>query len=192
MIGGVIGVPATAYLLAPVIEKATFNPVSIGKVDEFPAGGEQFEPTARTFLEDVDSPNTSSALAWVHNTGNSGTDWAADDAQFIVFSDRCMHLGCPVTSSTLGFSCPCHGGQYDQQGRRTAGPPIRPLDRYAWEIRSADDGDELWVTDRWSVDFVDGEIRYYDVKMAGQPVSWPGADLYYPNVTYDQRTDPSR
>jgi Rieske Fe-S protein len=187
MIGGVIGVPATAYLLAPVVKKEKFRAAMVGKVSDFPAE-QGFKPVAKTFVEDQASPNTSAALAWIHNTGKSGTDWSAPDAQFIVFSNRCMHLGCPVTASTLGFACPCHGGQYDKEGKRTAGPPIRPLDRYAWEIRN---DEELWITDRWSVDFVDGEIRYYDVKMPGQPVSWPGSDLLYPNVTYDQGKPPS-
>jgi menaquinol-cytochrome c reductase iron-sulfur subunit len=182
MIGAVIGVPSTAYLLAPVLEKKEFVPVSLGPVSDFAATGEQFEPTAKTFIENPQEANTSAALAWVYNTGNSGTDWQAEDAQFIVFSNTCMHLGCPVVASTLGFGCPCHGGQYDQQGRRTAGPPIRPLDRYAWEIR---EGDELWLTNRYSVDFVDDEIRYYAVKGPGQPVSWPGSNILYPDVTYD-------
>jgi hypothetical protein len=33
-----------------------------------------------------------------------------------------------------GFGCPCHGGQYDTEGNRTAGPPVRALDRYTFEI----------------------------------------------------------
>ena len=36
-IGGVIGVPATAYILAPVTDEADFKPVFLGKVDGFPA-----------------------------------------------------------------------------------------------------------------------------------------------------------
>jgi menaquinol-cytochrome c reductase iron-sulfur subunit len=182
MIGAVIGVPSTAYLLAPVLDKKSFVPVSLGNVEEFPEGEGGFAPTAKTFIENPREPNTSAALAWVHNTGNQGTDWRAPDAQFIVFSNTCMHLGCPVVASTLGFGCPCHGGQYDQEGRRTAGPPIRPLDRFSWEIRNES---ELWLTNRYAVDFVDGERRYYEVKGAGQPVSWPGSDILYPNVTYD-------
>ena len=30
-----------------------------------------------------------------------------------------------------GFGCPCHGGAYDTEGNRTAGPPVRSLDRFA-------------------------------------------------------------
>jgi Rieske Fe-S protein len=185
MIGAVIGVPATAYLLVPVIEEVEFVPARIGSVADFPASGDQFKPTAVTFVEDNRQPNTSANLAWVHNSGQQGTDWQAADAQFIVFSNRCMHLGCPVAASALGFGCPCHGGQYDRQGARTAGPPIRPLDRFQWEIRN---GDEVWVTERWSVDIVDGEVRYYKVKGPGQPVAWPGSDILYPPVTYDYKS----
>ena len=112
---------------------------------------------------------------------------------FIVFSNRCMHLGCPVAvAQGIGFACPCHGGQYDEQGQRTAGPPIRPLDRFQWEIKNSD---ELWITQRWSVDFNgDGKVLYFPVKMPGQPVAPPGpsivADVLYPNVTYDHGAVP--
>ena len=36
-----------------------------------------------------------------------------------------------------GFGCPCHGGQYDTEGNRTAGPPVRALDRYDFGSRTA-------------------------------------------------------
>ncbi len=186
-IGGVIGVPATAYLLAPVTDEAQFQPVFLGKTDTF-TSEQGFDPTAATYVEDPKNPATSPGLAWVHSTGKSNPDWLAADAMFIVFSNRCMHLGCPVAvAQGIGFACPCHGGQYDKTGQRTAGPPIRPLDRFQWEIKNSD---ELWITQRWSVDFNgEGKVLYFPVKMPGQPVATPGpsvvADVLYPNVTYD-------
>ena len=186
-IGGVIGVPATAYLLAPVTDEAQFQPVFLGKTDTF-TSEQGFDPTAATYVEDPKNPATSPGLAWVHSTGKSNPDWLAADAMFIVFSNRCMHLGCPVAvAQGIGFACPCHGGQYDEEGQRTAGPPIRPLDRFQWEIKNSD---ELWITQRWSVDFNgEGKVLYFPVKMPGQPVATPGpsvvADVLYPNVTYD-------
>ena len=36
--------------------------------------------------------------------------------------------------SPVGFGCPCHGGQYDTEGNRTAGPPVRALDRAEFSI----------------------------------------------------------
>jgi Rieske Fe-S protein len=188
MIGGVIGVPATAYILAPVTKKINFEPVFLGTVDRFPSEGGQFKPIAATYVEDPKNPDTSPGLAWVHNTGKQGTTWDAADAMFIVFSNRCMHLGCPVAASLSGFACPCHGGQYNQEGQRIAGPPIRPLDRFQWELRKSK---ELWITQRWSVDFnSSGQIHYYDVKGPGQPVTLPFggstvANVLYPNVTYN-------
>jgi menaquinol-cytochrome c reductase iron-sulfur subunit len=186
VIGGVIGVPVTAYILAPVTDEAEFEPVFLGKVDGFPADP-SFKPTPATYVEDPQNPATSPGLAFVQNTGKTNTDWLAADAMFVVFSNRCMHLGCPVAvAQGVGFACPCHGGQYDKEGRRTAGPPIRPLDRFQWEIKNTD---ELWITQRWSVDFVNGNLTYFPVKMPGQPVAPPGpsivAGVLYPNVTYD-------
>jgi hypothetical protein len=34
------------------------------------------------------------------------------------------------------FGCPCHGGQYNAEGNRTAGPPVRSLDRYSFSIKN--------------------------------------------------------
>jgi Rieske Fe-S protein len=186
VIGGVIGVPATAYILAPVTDQADFIPVFLGRVDQF-TSEQGFDPTAATYVEDPANPATSPGLAWVHSTGKSDTDWLASDAMFVVFSNRCMHLGCPVQATSQGFQCPCHGGAYNTVGQRIAGPPIRPLDRFQWEIKNAD---ELWITQRWSVDVNgDGKVLYFPVKMPGQPVAPPGpsivADVLYPNVTYD-------
>ena len=192
MIGAVIGVPATAYVLAPVTKEATFEPVFLGLISDF-TGEKQFDPTAATYIEDPKNPATSAGLAWVHYTGKKSGNWLdTQNAMFVVFSNRCMHLGCPVLASSQGFACPCHGGQYDTEGIRIAGPPIRPLDRFQWEIKKGAQGDELWITQRWSVYFINGKITYYPVKMPGQPVHLPGGewvnswapDVLYPNVTY--------
>jgi quinol---cytochrome c reductase iron-sulfur subunit, bacillus type len=188
MIGGVIGVPATAYLLAPVTQETTFQPVLLGSVDNFKQE-QSFKPTAATYVEDAKQPFTSAGLAWVHYTGQSGTTWDGKDAMFIVFSNRCMHLGCPVDATLTGFACPCHGGQYNKEGQRIGGPPIRPLDRFQWQLKNSDS--ELWITERWSVDFnSSGQIQYYKVKGPGQPVTvpWGGStvsNILYPPVTYN-------
>lgn len=184
VIGGVIGVPAAAYVLAPVTKEVTFAPVFLGKTSLF-TGETAFNPTAATYIEDPTNPATSPGLAYVHYTQSKNTDWHSEDAMFVVFSNRCMHLGCPVAATPQGFACPCHGGQYNQNGERIAGPPIRSLDRFQWEIKNSD---ELWITQRWSTDIYDNQVHYYPVKMPGQPTHTPGPSwianlLYYP-VTY--------
>jgi menaquinol-cytochrome c reductase iron-sulfur subunit len=187
MIGAVIGVPATAYVLAPLTDEVKFEPVNLGPTSQFTSES-GFAPTAATYVEDPANPNTSAGLAWVHSTGNSNADWLAQDAMFVVFSNRCMHLGCPVAANVGGFACPCHGGVYNTKGIRTGGPPIRPLDRFQWEVKN----DDLVLTNRWSVDYLSGQLTYFPVKMPGQPVDLGAPsivndhipDLLYPNVTY--------
>jgi cytochrome b6-f complex iron-sulfur subunit len=41
----------------------------------------------------------------------------------------CSHLGCIVSRGDDGFSCPCHGSVFDQEGHAVAGPAPRGL---AW------------------------------------------------------------
>jgi Rieske Fe-S protein len=185
VIGGVIGVPATAYLLAPVTEELTFKPISVGKISNF-TKETGFAPTAVTFVEDPSSPATSVQLAYVHYTGkhNTSTDWLAPDAMFVVFSNHCTHMGCPVLATGVGFSCPCHGSQFNTEGGRIAGPAVRALDRFQWEVRKG----ELVLTNKWSTDFQKGKLEYFPVKNPGQPVDVLGSslisDILYPHVTY--------
>ena len=56
-------------------------------------------------------------------------------------SATCTHLGCQVRwdRDKKRFLCPCHGGQYDAQGRVIAGPPPRPLDAIEARVDAADD-----------------------------------------------------
>jgi len=45
----------------------------------------------------------------------------------------CTHLGCTVTVTGGGLSCPCHGSRFDRQGRVLKGPADRPLIRFTVE-----------------------------------------------------------
>jgi cytochrome b6-f complex iron-sulfur subunit len=45
-------------------------------------------------------------------------------------STTCTHLGCTVAIADTGFSCPCHGSRYDQDGTVTGGPAPKPLPWY--------------------------------------------------------------
>jgi len=183
-IGGVIAVPVAGYALASAGKEETFRPVALGPVERF-TGEKGFAPTAAPYVDDPAQPLVSSGLAYVHHTGHSNPDWLAPDAQFVVFSNRCTHVGCPAQSTGVGFSCPCHGSQFNQQGARVAGPAVRPLDRFQWEIRP--DGN-LWITQRWSVLIEGNQVKYFPVKSPGQPLNGQvpliSADLLYPAVTY--------
>jgi len=39
----------------------------------------------------------------------------------------CTHLGCIVSETPNGFSCPCHGSRFDKDGKVLGGPAPRPL-----------------------------------------------------------------
>ena len=49
--------------------------------------------------------------------------------EFKAFSAVCTHLGCLVDwdEKRQQIICPCHGGQFDTEGRVISGPPPRPL-----------------------------------------------------------------
>lgn len=47
----------------------------------------------------------------------------------------CTHLGCTVTVSSESLSCPCHGSEFDRQGRVLKGPADRALQRFVVEER---------------------------------------------------------
>ena len=60
-----------------------------------------------------------------------GTVKNFDDERVMVFSDAegiyaisttCTHLGCVVTWTGRGFTCPCHGSRFDIKGDIEAGP----------------------------------------------------------------------
>jgi len=42
-------------------------------------------------------------------------------------SSICTHLGCNVRHVGTGFECPCHGSQYDENGRVIHGPAPKSL-----------------------------------------------------------------
>jgi cytochrome b6-f complex iron-sulfur subunit len=43
------------------------------------------------------------------------------------FDLTCTHLGCRVTATEAGFTCPCHGSHFDAEGQVLTGPAKRPL-----------------------------------------------------------------
>ena len=79
-----------------------------------------------------------------------------------------------------GYGCPCHGGQYDPEGNRIAGPPVRALDRYGFEI----DHGRLILLSLYSVSHVvgtGGQAKIYKYKEAGPGEHLDGPEqLLYP------------
>jgi Rieske Fe-S protein len=122
VVGVMLAVPIVRYLFSPVARdrKPGYRAwVSLGRVENFPAGQTRFA----TYRNPVVTPSdgeTASIACWVRNI---------DGKRFQVFAVNCAHLGCPVRwfpQSNL-FMCPCHGGAYYEDGSRASGPPERGL-----------------------------------------------------------------
>ena len=62
------------------------------------------------------------------------------------FSAVCTHLQCTVQyrADLELIWCPCHNGRFDLTGRNVSGPPPKPLDVYAVNVK----GDEVVVARR--------------------------------------------
>ena len=61
---------------------------------------------------------------------------------FYSISSVCTHLGCNVKRGGPGFECPCHGSQFDENGRVVHGPAPEPL---AWHALSLSPHTQLVV-----------------------------------------------
>lgn len=196
LITGIVAAPVTVFAVAPAFVGQGEEEVDLGPLDEYPEGNF----VVATFLARPEQGEVSRRTVYVRNNGTQ-----EGQPSFTILSNRCVHLGCPVqvnglsleaqkrtveaqdqppveltpTEAASGFGCPCHGGQYDSEGNRTAGPPVRALDRYRYRVR---DG-RLILTSSYSVSEVDGQgaqarIKAYDLAMPSVHVDGPEAILY--------------
>jgi Rieske Fe-S protein len=165
VMSAVIAVPSLGFVLAPVFKEDSFFDIDLGPTSNFPVG-EKY--TVVTFeRQPDDSSGIQRRVAFVrHNP----------EGRFTAISNTCMHLGCPVRAFTGSFGCPCHGGQYDAEGRRTAGPPVRPLNRYKTTVVN----DRLILGQLMATESVDknGNAKLVQLKGPGQPVDGILSFLY--------------
>lgn len=57
--------------------------------------------------------------------------------EWIALLARCTHRGCQPEPVADRLVCPCHGSEFDLEGRVLLGPAERPLVRYPVEVRGA-------------------------------------------------------
>jgi menaquinol-cytochrome c reductase iron-sulfur subunit len=180
VIGGIVTVPVLGFTILPPFIKQGHPEIDVGALDDFPEN--KFVIT--TFLLNAKEGEVSRRTAYIRNNGLlNGVP------SFTALSNRCVHLGCPVqvnglplddqkktekgvdlipTAAAAGFGCPCHGGQYDAEGNRTAGPPVRALDRYEFRVKNG----RLLLGKTYSVSEVDGTGS--DAKIHSYPLAGPG------------------
>jgi Rieske Fe-S protein len=202
VIGGIVTVPVLGFTLLPPFLKQKKHEVDLGPVTDFTEG----QWFVATFMLDPEEGEVSRRTAFVRNNGPLKTA-AGDVPSFTIISNRCAHLGCPVQANgpsgailgmkdvveqtkngkvTLsptvpaGFGCPCHGGQYDTEGNRTAGPPVRALDRYDFELKNG----RVVLLSMYSVSHVENtgaQAKIHKYKLVGPGEHVDGVEqVFYP------------
>jgi len=187
VIGGLVTVPAVGFMIVPAFKGQGYPKVDLGPLDNFTPG--QWFVTK--FFMHPEAGEVSHRTAYIRNNGVLN-----GEPSFTIISNRCAHLGCPVQPNGLvnskatqdvktdnggvtltpvnglaGFGCPCHGGAYDLEGNRIAGPPVRGLDRWAFSIKKG----RLYLAGNYSVKKVDGtgadaKIHRYQLTGPGQHI----------------------
>jgi Rieske Fe-S protein len=191
VLGGLITVPALGFMVLPPFLKQGEKDHDIGPLTAFPDG----KYVVTTFMLDASEGEVSRRTAFVRSNGQVN-----GQPSLTIISNHCAHLGCPVqpngpldnsattheadvtlipTISIAGFGCPCHGGQYDTEGNRTSGPPVRALDRYSYSIRNG----RVFLGKPFSVSHVDGvgataKIHKWTLAFPGEHVNGLESWLY--------------
>lgn len=60
------------------------------------------------------------------------------DGGYTALLARCTHRGCQPDAVADRLVCPCHGSEFDLQGRVLEGPADQPLTRYAVRLEGTD------------------------------------------------------
>lgn len=141
VIGLLIAVPSLGYLAAPLWRRRTGQTpgalTDLGSLDAVPLG-EWKLLSLEVVHQDGWTKTRQKHSVWVRRNGSEEKDIS-------ILSPICPHLGCPISwiAERSEFLCPCHGGIFDAEGRRRAGPPPRRMDPLPYEVRNG----RLWV--RW-------------------------------------------
>jgi Rieske Fe-S protein len=141
-IGLAVAFPAVAYFLGPLLRKPGMRgagPTSqdAGPLSDIPVGQWRLLSVEMVHVDGWKKTRAKHAV-WVRRHGEG-------EQEITVLSSICPHLGCPINwhPDQTQFVCPCHGGIFNAEGERTAGPPPRPMDPLEFEVRAG----RLWV--RW-------------------------------------------
>ena len=195
VIGGLVTIPVLGFTVLPAFTKQHKIQADLGPVADFPEG----EWRIATFLTNPDVGEISRQTAFIRQNAQ-----LEGKPSFTIISNHCAHLGCPVQPGALiqkdqkkeirtatgkvtiipmqkpsSFNCPCHGGAYNTEGNRIAGPPVRALDRFSFSIANG----RLILEKPYSVAKVEGEaeaakIWKYAFRNPGQHVDGPERFLY--------------
>ncbi len=182
-LGGVLTLPVLGFMVLPSFTDVEDNDVDLGPIDNFPEG----QYVIATYLANPSQGEVTRRTAFIRRNAVEGNG----DPSFTILYSRCVHLGCPVQPNgpidesalkkvgnvelrpvlAQSFGCPCHGGLYDAEGNRTAGPPVRSLDRYSFSIKNG----KLVLNEHFAVGSVSGTGA--NATISRYPWSTPGTHV---------------
>jgi Rieske Fe-S protein len=191
-IGAIVTLPVLGFMVLPSFTNVEEDEADLGPIENFP----ESEYVIATYLSNPSVGEVTRRTAFVRNNGE--TD--AGEPSFTILYSRCVHLGCPVQPNgpideearqelengvelrpvlAQSFGCPCHGGLYDAEGNRQAGPPVRSMDRYTFSIKNG----RLVLGELYAVGNVSGtgasaQISRYPWSVPGTHVDGVEAWLY--------------
>ena len=190
-IGAIVTLPVLGFTVLPSFTNIEEDEADLGPIENFPEG----EYVIASFLANPRQGEVSRRTAFVRNNGAA----ESGEPSFTILYSRCVHLGCPVQPNgpideenirevegvelrpvlAQSFGCPCHGGLYDAEGNRRAGPPVRSLDRYTYSIKNG----RLVLNELYAVGNVSGtgasaQISRYPWSSPGTHVDGVEAWLY--------------
>jgi menaquinol-cytochrome c reductase iron-sulfur subunit len=147
---------------------------AVGTPEDFTT--DNYVPRVITTVTGIGEVGKTTAFVRKHNPRIDGPidQTIPGGGQFVALSSRCMHLGCPVrwVEAAARFICPCHGGVYDFTGKRTGGPPVRPLDHFYTRVRNG----QVELGPRYSVN--SHFNRFPSYRDPGQDLDGIGQYLY--------------
>jgi menaquinol-cytochrome c reductase iron-sulfur subunit len=128
LIAVLFALPVFSFIRASFISGGFESTYPIGNIDALPVD-EVTRVVFTRLLRDGWMVRTVEEHVWVRKKS---------DGTVLVFEPHCTHLGCAYDwdAKTQQFLCPCHGGKFDKDGTRVAGPPPRPLDRFETRIEN--------------------------------------------------------
>ena len=149
------GLPALGFAVGPILEdESPERWQDVGATEDFDP--ETYVPRVINIEPDIGEAGKTTIYVRRATAKDKGPSDESEPLPYVVISTRCAHLGCPVryVQASRRFICPCHGGVYDDQGKVTGGPPVRPLDRFYSRVRNG----RVEVGDRFSVN---SELRRF-------------------------------
>ena len=182
-LGAALTLPVLGFMVLPSFTDVEEDEVDLGPLENFPEG----EYVIASFLKNPEEGEVSRRTVFVRSNGLTEGGLPS----FTLLYSRCVHLGCPVQPNgpidedaivrfgevelrpvlAQSFGCPCHGGQYNSEGNRTAGPPVRSMDRYTYSIRNG----RLVLGELYAVGNVVGTGA--NARIAKYPWSVPGTHV---------------